>query len=67
MDPKDDTFIILKTMFTCLFEGETSNVAKLKYKTIEQDKIFNAFYLYIYYFYIIENILEEELYRGGTF
>jgi hypothetical protein len=24
MDPKDDTFIILKTMFTCLFEGKPS-------------------------------------------
>jgi hypothetical protein len=34
---------------------------------ISQDKIFHAFYPYIYYFYLLENILEEELSRGGTF
>jgi hypothetical protein len=32
IDPKDDTFIILRENFTCLFEGETSNREELKYK-----------------------------------
>jgi hypothetical protein len=67
MDPKDDTFIILRAKFTCLFEGTTSNRAELEYKMISQDNLFHAFYPYLYYFYHLENILEEELYKGGTF
>jgi hypothetical protein len=68
IDSINDTFIISKAMFTCLFEGETANKEELNYKMIL--KIYfclDAFYSYLNYFYLLEKILEEDLYRRRSF
>ena len=38
--------LILRAMFTCLFEGETSNRVELYYNNI-QDKISHTLYFYL--------------------
>jgi len=45
-------------MFTCLFEGETSNIGDLYYNILKTNT-YHASYSYLYEFYILKNILEE--------